>query len=180
MSVGEREGAKAALASHTVRPFFQSCCSVTPSTAKPNANSLALRITVIDPPPGIAWALQLGRDELVPPTRQSGGRITFDFTVDVVTGETPGAFRLRGKAVQGRPGERFVYLGIGSYAGQPGAAFDGRAKISLEGITRPLLDAVQGRGASVLEAEFAGTARDGAPARASVALMGEGWRVGAR
>lgn len=187
MSVGEREGTNASggiarllAQSPTVRPSFCSWCPVTASTAKPNAALLALRITVVDPPPGIAWALQLGRDELVPPTKQSGGRITFDFTVDVVTGEKPGAFRLRGKAVQGRPGERFVYLGIGSYAGQAGAAFDGRAKISLEGITRPLLDAVQARRAGVLEAEFAGTARDGAPSRASVALLGEGWRVGAR
>lgn len=144
---------------------------------KPNAEPLSLRITVIDPPPGIDWALQLGRDELVPPTARSRGRVSFDFTLDVAAGDKPGTFRLRGAAVQGRPGERFVYLGIGSYAGQPGAPFNGRAKISLEGITQAHVDDARARRSGVLEAQFAGTARDGGPSRASVPLLGEGWRV---
>ena len=29
----------------------------------------------------------------------------------------------------------------------------------------------------MLEAQFAGTARDGGPSRASVKLLGDGWRV---
>lgn len=145
--------------------------------AAPNAEPLALRITVVDPPPGLTWALQLGRDELVPPTKQSRDCIIFDFTVDVVTGEKPGAFRLRGAAVQGRPGERFVYLGVGSYAGQAGAPFNGRAKVTLEGITRALIDAVRRSPSGVLEAQFAGTSPRGGPSLASVSLLGDGWHV---
>jgi len=80
-------------------------------------------------------------------------------------------------AVQGRPGERFVYLCIGAYAGQVGAPAGWRAKISLEGITRTLLDDVRAKPSGVLEARFAGTAADGGPSRASVRLLGEGWRV---
>jgi uncharacterized protein DUF5990 len=68
-----------------------------------------------------------------------------------------------------------VYLCVGTYAGQVGAPASGRAKISLEGITPKLLD--QAKRSRVLEARFAGTARDGAPSRASVPLLGEGWRV---
>jgi len=141
------------------------------------AETLALRITVVEPPTGTAWALQLGRDALVRPTTSSKSRICFDFSVEVVAGDPAGAFRLRGPAVQGRPGERFVYLCVGSYAGQAGAPASGRAKISLEGITRKLLDTVSAGRPVVLEAQFAGTARDGGPARASVPLLGEGWRV---
>jgi hypothetical protein len=146
-------------------------------TNKGSTEKVALRITVVDPPPNISWALQLGRNQLAQPTVSTAARISFDFSVDVVEGESPGAFRLRGAAVQGRPGERFVYLCIGSYAGQLDAPAGGRAKVSLEGITRRLLDIVKGRRSGVLEAQFAGTGRDGGPSRASVKLLGDGWRV---
>lgn len=141
------------------------------------SEALALRITVVDPPPNILWALQSGRDELVRPTSTSKTRITFDFTVEVVAGDKPGSFRLRGPAAQGKPGGRFVYLCIGAYAGQVGAPAGWRAKISLEGIGSELLKAVKAKRSGVLEARFAGTARDGGPSRASVPLSGEGWRI---
>ena len=70
-----------------------------------------------------------------------------------------------------------MYLCVGSYAGQLDAPASGRAKVSLEGISRKLLDTVKGRRSGVLEAQFVGTARDGGPARASVKLLGDGWRV---
>ncbi|MGE3616861.1 MAG: DUF5990 family protein [Gemmatimonadales bacterium] len=136
-----------------------------------------LRITVVDPPPGVAWALQLGRDELVAPSSSGKAGLTFDFTVEVVDGDSKTAPRLRGPAVQGKPGARFVYLGIGSYAGQAGAPGGWRAKISLEGISRELLNEARSRRSGVLEARFAGTGRNGGPACASVLLLGGGWRV---
>ena len=107
---------------------------------KTSTESLALRIIVLDPPPNILWALQLGQDEMVKPSSATKSRISFDFAVQVVDGSSKGAFRLRGPAVQGRPGERFVYLRIGTYAGQTGTDVARRAKIGLEGITRKLLD----------------------------------------
>ena len=148
-----------------------------PASSKTSTKALALRITVVDPPPSISWALQLGRDELVKPTTSTRARVSFDFSVEVVAGDSSATFRLRGPAVQGRPGERFVYLCVGSYAGQAGAKASGRAKVSLEGITRSLLDAVLAKPSAVLEVQFAGTARDGGPSRASVPLLDEGWRI---
>ena len=144
---------------------------------KGSAETLGLRITVVDPPPNLSWALQLGRDKLLKPTARTAASISFDFSVDVVEGDSPSVFRLRGPAVQGRPGERFVYLCVGAYAGQLDASASGRAKVSLEGITRRLLDTVKGRRSGVLEAQFAGTSRDGGPSRASVKLLGDGWRI---
>ena len=147
------------------------------SSKKTAAETLRLRITVVDPPPNISWALQVGRDGLMKPTASSSSNLSFDFSVEVVAGKSPDDFRLRGPAVQGRPGQPFVYLCVGTYAGQAGASASGRAKISLEGIGPKLLDRLRRKRSGVLEARFAGTARDGGPSRASVPLLDDGWRA---
>ncbi len=139
---------------------------------------LALRIVVLDPPPNIQWALQLGKDEMAKPSSATKSRICFDFSVEVVDGGSKGAFRLRGPAVQGRPGGRFVYLRIGTYAGQAGTDVARRAKVGLEGITAKLLAAARARRGAVLEAQFAGTDSKGGAACATVPLLGGGWHVG--
>jgi Family of unknown function (DUF5990) len=142
-----------------------------------SAESLALRIIVVDPPSNILWALQLGQDEMVKPSSATKSRISFDFAVEVVNDSSKGAFRLRGPAVQGRPGERFVYLRIGTYAGQTGTDVARRAKIGLEGITLKLIDAVRAKRAGVLEVQFGGTDSKGGAACATVPLLGNGWYV---
>ena len=141
------------------------------------AETLSLRISVVDPPPDILWALQLGRDELVKPTSKTRTRISFDFTVEVVENSSAAGFRLRGPAVQGRPGGRFVYLRIGVYAGQIGTSIARRAKIGLEGISRKLIEAAREKRSGVLEVEFAGTDRKGEPTCATVPLLGTGWHA---
>ena len=151
--------------------------NVVPVPKKTLAETLSLRITVVDPPPNILWALQLGRDEVVKPTVNAKNRISFDFTVDMVEDSSSAGFRLRGPAVQGRPGERFVYLRMGAYAGQVGAPAGWRAKIGLEGISHKLILAVKEKRSGVLEVEFAGTGPKGGPACATVPLLGAGWRV---
>ncbi len=148
-----------------------------PTSKAHPAESLALRITVVDPPPNILWALQLGQEEIVKPSSITKNCISFDFTVEVVEGESKGVFRLRGQAVQGRPGNRFVYLRMGAYAGQAGIDAGWRAKIGLEGITQKLLDAVKAKRDGVLEVQFAGTGPKGGPACATVPLLGDGWHV---
>ena len=146
-------------------------------TDKSPAEFLALRIIVLEPPPDILWALQLGKDEMVKPSSATKSRVAFDFAVEVVPGSSKGAFRLRGPAVQGRPGERFVYLRIGTCAGQAGTDVARRAKIGLEGITPRLLDAVRAKRDGVLEVQFAGTESKGGAACATVPLLGKAWYV---
>ena len=144
---------------------------------KTSAEKLSLRIIVVDPPPNILWAPQHGRDEIVKPTLNTKNRISFDFTVDVVEDSSSAGFRLRGPAVQGRPGGRFVYLRMGAYAGQIGSSAGWRAKIGLDGISHKLVLAVKSKRSGVLEVEFAGTGPKGGPACATVPLLGAGWQV---
>ena len=145
--------------------------------SKSASETLSLRITVVDPPPNVLWALQLRKDELVEPASATKASIIFDFTIEAVEDSSASGFSLRGPAVQGRPGERFVYLCIGTYAGQVGAPFGRRAKIKLEGISRGLIEASKAKRTARLEAHFAGTDSKGGPACATVPLLGNGWQV---
>jgi hypothetical protein len=63
-----------------------------------------------------------------------------------------------GPLVQGPPGDRFIYLDIGTYAGQADSCWSRRLKVPLSGITGQMIDSH-----SVLEARVPGTADDGGP-----------------
>jgi hypothetical protein len=72
--------------------------------------------------------------------------------------------------VQGPPRQRFVYLDIGTYAGQADSAWSRKLKVPLAGITGKML-AVGG----ILETRVPGTGRDGGPSCATVQDF-EGWK----
>jgi hypothetical protein len=136
---------------------------------------LVVRIRIDAPPPDVAWALQLGRTELVPPV-PAATQIEFETTVRVVIG-TNGELDFRGPAVQGPRAGRFIYLTSGARAGQLGSPWSRRAKVSLEGL-RPLLAQERDDAAATCGvASFGGTSRDGGPACASVPLLAGGWRL---
>jgi Family of unknown function (DUF5990) len=139
--------------------------------------SVHLRIVVVDPPPGVAWALQLGKSELRPPIRASAKEVVFEFEVNVDGTTKTGGVRFLGPAVQGPPDGRFVYLSSGKRAGTPGSCWDRRAKIPLGGITAAILAKVNAT--RVLEARITGRARDGGPACASVPILGPWKALGA-
>jgi hypothetical protein len=141
------------------------------------AQLLRLRIVLLDPPTGVKWALQLGQAELVAPTSSRSARTSFELEVEAVRAGGAESPRLRGPAVQGRPGGRFVYINSGTYAGQPASEWSRRAKVSLEGITWSLIEAATAKRNGALEAQLVGTASDGGPACASVPLLGTGWKI---
>jgi hypothetical protein len=143
--------------------------------ARDESRELALRIVVMRPPAGVALRVQRGRDELVPPSRETADELAFDVRVRSVVLADDG-HTLRGEVVQGPPTSRFVYVCIGTMAGQPDSPWSRRAKVSLMGITRALADAALAEPGAVLEVRYEGTDRRGTPACASVPLP-DGWRI---
>lgn len=136
---------------------------------------LTFRITVLDPPRGVVFRLQRGRSELLPPSKETARRLTFDFTLRVEPGAAGGPPRLLGPFAQGPPAKRFVYVNSGKQAGQTESCWDRRAKVPLAGVDASLIEQAARTGA-VIEAQIAGTGGDGGPACATVPLV-SGWRV---
>jgi len=134
-----------------------------------------LRIVLVASPPGVQWAVQLGRADLLAPSLVESGSVTFDFAVRIDPKRTD-LRRFTGPPVQGRTGEQFVYVNSGKRAAQTDSCWDRRAKVSLMTIPPKLLDELR-RSGGRLECRIAGTARDGGPACASVPLLDGGWQL---
>lgn len=137
--------------------------------------SLPLRIIVVQPPPGVQFALQARAGALSQQAAASGGDLCFDLELEVAESPPGGPLRLLGPHASGPPQTRFVYINSGTLAGQPGSCWTRRAKVQLGGITPALVDLVRAEQAQRLVAQFAGTGRDGGPACATVPLLYGGW-----
>lgn len=136
---------------------------------------LTLHLIVRHPVPGVILRVQRGRGALVPPTAESADAVTFALQVEVDV-RADGRVACRGPEVQGPPAGRFIYVTAGTYAGEGEAVFGRRAKVPLAGLQAAVVaEALARPGVGV--GEIDGRARDGGPAAASVALLGEGWHV---
>jgi hypothetical protein len=80
-----------------------------------------------------------------------------------------------GEFVQGPVGERFLYIDIGTYAGQTETCWSRRLKIPLRGTTWELMDKASAM-AAALETRVPGAGKDGSPACATVKPF-SGWVV---
>lgn len=146
--------------------------------AKDVAEEIALRIVLHQPPAGVDFALQKGRGsgyETDQKQRSKGDDLEFNFTVTVKSGKEV-LPDFAGPFVQGARGDRFVYLDIGTYAGQANTPWARRLKIPLSGITWEMVKA-----RAVLLARVPGTGTDGGPSCAYGWRKGNpswGWQVG--
>ena len=132
--------------------------------AKEPPTEVALRIVLQEPTADVDFALQKGRGsayETVQRQRSTGKDLEFDFTVAVKNGKDV-LPDFTGPFVQGPSGERFVYLDIGTYAGQTNTPWSRRLKIPLSGISWELV-----RASKALLALVPGTGTDGGPSCAS-------------
>jgi hypothetical protein len=141
-----------------------------PTSARP----ITLRLALLNPPAGVAWAVQLGRTELLPPVRVTPDQVSFEVPLELVSSAS-GEPRLRGAAVQGPAGGRFIYVNSGSRAGVVGSGWDRRAKVHLSSVPLEMLQARPASEALLLHGEITGTAKDGGPACASVPLLRGSW-----
>jgi hypothetical protein len=140
----------------------------------PPRSTIHLRVLVRNPIPGVAVAMQIGRDDLQAPKPATKAKLTFETEAKVVPAPS-GELRLTGSAIQGPPAARFIYVNWGRRAGQKDTVWDRRAKVMLTGVDRKLIEACQTKGA-ILETEINGTGSDGGPCCATVPLLG-GWRM---
>jgi Family of unknown function (DUF5990) len=141
---------------------------------------IPLRITLIAPPPGVRFAMQSGRHDLVQPRSMTGDAIVFDFAVRVKDNRADGRPNFLGAFAQGPQDARFVYVNSGTSAGQAESCWTRRAKIPLTGITWDLIERLQAKAGAVLEAHIRGAGRDGGPACATVPLLDGGWAMTTR
>lgn len=140
------------------------------------AHELPLRVIVRGPLPGVALALQSGRDELVMPASTSDTQVTFDLTARVDLPEGDGPMGFHGPFIRGPPRERFVHITMGKRAGQPESCWDRRAKVPLAAIAvAQVREALRTGG--MLAVSFEGRGRGGGPTCASVKLPAGPWMV---
>jgi hypothetical protein len=138
---------------------------------------LTLRIVLEAPPPGVDFGIQKGRGsmyETIEKQRSARGDLVFEFSVAVKPASVGGMCDFGGPIVQGPRSGRFVYIDIGTCAGQQDTPWSRRLKIPLTGITADLIRRASSGSNRVLEARVPGTGRDGGPSCASVKHFG-GW-----
>jgi hypothetical protein len=133
------------------------------------ADTVTLRLIIDDPVPGVRYSLQ--KDDLPFEPRTAGdGPIAFDVPASLhPDGRMTGPF-VRREGTR----RRFVYIRIGTSAGDQASCWSRRAKIDVHDIPRALLvpDAV-------LEVHLPGRGKDGSPACATV-RPSDGWRAADR
>jgi hypothetical protein len=129
------------------------------------AATVTLRLIIDDPVPGVRYSLQKG-DMPFEPRTAGDGPLAFELPITLhPDGRMTGPFVRR----EG-PQRRFVYICIGTSAGDHAGAWSRRAKIDIHTLPAALL--VPG---ALLEVHLPGRARDGSPACATVRPVME-WR----
>lgn len=139
---------------------------------------LAFRIVLEEPPSGVDFALQKGKGtsyEIIQKQRSGSKELCFEFTARPAPGAKSGEMRLHGPFIQGPPGARFVYVGIGAFAGQTGG-WSRRLKVPLNGVTAEMVSQVQKDPRLIFETRVPGTGKDGGPNCATVKPFA-GWKL---
>lgn len=140
---------------------------------------LTLRIVLEKPLAGVDFGLQKGRGnnyETIQKQRSKGKNLDFEFTVRVKEGSQDPAPNFLGPLVQGPTDERFVYIDIGTCAGQTETCWSRRLKVPLRGITWDMIDRVLADELFLLETRIPGTGKDGGPTCGTVKPF-PGWEL---
>lgn len=131
--------------------------------------SVTLRLTITDPVPGVAYSLQDKDNHPVDPQTAGDGPLSFDVALRLSEdGRWLGPFVRREGAER-----RFVYIAVGTSAGDHGSEWTRRAKIDIHDLPDALKAAARTGG--VPEALLPGRGKDGSPACATVRVRE--WRL---
>ena len=141
-------------------------------------SEITLRIILTSPIPGAMWVLQKGSGstyDTVQKQMSASGDLSFKFTVKVKGDSSKDKLRkFSGSYVQGPSDNKFVYIDIGTAAGQTGSIWSRRLKIPLTGITWEHIESFTRNPSVIMETHVPGTGKDGGPNSATVEPF-EGW-----
>ena len=130
---------------------------------------ITLRLTIADPVPGVRYSLQKD-DAPFEPVTAADAPLSFDVPIRLSDDN-----RFLGPFVRREgPARRFVYIRIGTSAGDHASPWSRRAKIDIHDIPTDLL--AQARAGRTLEIVLPGRGKDGSPACATVRPI-VAWRV---
>ena len=141
-------------------------------------SEITLQIILIKPTPEVVFGLQKGSGsnyETVQKQIPVSNDLTFTFTIKVKGDRSKDKLpKFSGSFVQGSADNKFVYIDIGTCAGQSGTIWSRRLKIPLTGIAWKDIDSLSAN--SMLQTTVPGTGRDGGPNCATVKPFG-GWHL---
>jgi len=145
---------------------------------KPSEIILEIRIVLESPLPGLDYGLQEGSGksyQVLQKQRSDGQDLVFMAKVRamILGRHTP---KFLGPVIQGPPLERFVYLDIGTYAGQFDSEWDRRLKVPLKGIDPEWIHMIVEDPTRCLEARVPGVGADGTPTCGTIKPF-SGWRL---
>jgi Family of unknown function (DUF5990) len=139
---------------------------------------LTLKIILDNPPPSVDFGLQKGAGtdyETVQTQKSSNTDLYFECAVTVKPNKQ-GVFDFYGPFAQGPVSGRFIYIDIGTYAGDKDSVWGRRLKIPLYSISQILLEKLSKSRSPVLETRVPGTGKDGGPNCATVKNF-QGWET---
>ena len=139
---------------------------------------LSIRIILESPPPGVDFGIQKGsgnKYETILKQRSIDKDLCFEFKISVK--ENQAALPdFKGPYVQGPSNERFIYVDIGTAAGQFDSVWTRRLKIPLRDISAETIQQLLTDSSLVLETKVPGTGKDGGPNCATVKPF-PGWHL---
>ena len=134
---------------------------------------------LVDPPAGIDYGVQKGSGanyETLFVQQRGSGDVAFEFPMAVRDNRAGNLPNFLGPFAQGPAAARFVYIDVGTCAGQKGTSWSRRMKVPLDGITWTLVKKAIDKREYALQARIPGTAKDGGPNCATVTLLGD-WEL---
>lgn len=136
---------------------------------------ITFKIILQSPTTGVVYGLQKGKGsnyETIQKQTSDSNDLVFQFTLEVKHSDK-GSIILSGPFAQGTPQDRFVYIDIGTYAGQQNTPWSRRLKIPLSGIDAALLNTLSEK--DILVCKVPGAGKDGSPNCATVKPF-SGWK----
>ncbi|PWU03805.1 MAG: hypothetical protein C5B52_02710 [Bacteroidetes bacterium] len=139
-----------------------------------------LRIILLNPPAGVLYGLQKGSgNNYETIQKQEGKGMDLAFTCEArveIPKSKKEAPNFLGPFIQGPKVGRFIYIDIGTYAGEHGSVWGRRLKIPLTGIGWEDLEKAQKNPNLIFCTQVPGTGKDGGPNCATVKPF-EGWKL---